>query len=54
MSRPHRGRFEAWLRGGQTVGHTFDMTLEVIGRICIISAVLALGCGYIVNSRATP
>jgi len=36
MSRPHRGGFESWLRGGQTVGHTFDMTIEVLGKLLLL------------------
>ena len=52
MSRPHRGQFEAWLRGGQTVGHTFDMTVEVVGRLGLIAVLLALGFAMLVNNRA--
>ena len=53
MSRPHRGRFEAWLRGGQTVGHTFDMTVEVVGRLGLIAVLMALGFAMAVNNRAS-
>ena len=44
MSRPHRGRFETWLRGGQTAHHTFDMTLEVLGWLSLIGAGWFLLC----------
>ena len=47
MSRPHRGRFETWLRGGQTAHHTFDMTLEVLGWLSLIGAGWFLLCVYL-------
>ncbi|AQR61865.1 hypothetical protein BZG35_09535 [Brevundimonas sp. LM2] len=36
MSRPSKGNFSAWLRGGQNIGHTFDMIREVLARIVIV------------------
>jgi len=52
MARPHRGGFESWLRGGQTIGHTIDMTLEVILRLGAILAVWAILCGWLVNHNS--
>ena len=53
MSRPHRGRFETWLRGGQTAHHTFDMTLEVVGWLSFIGAGWFLLCAWLLwNSNA--
>ena len=53
MSRPHRGRFETWLRGGQTAHHTFDMTLEIVGWLSFIGAGWFLVCAYLLwNSNA--
>lgn len=53
MGRRERGSGEAWLRGGQTLGHTFDMTLEVIGRLAIPSVIWGGLCIYLGNSRST-
>ena len=53
MSRVHRGQGEAWLRGGQTVSHTWDMVLEVIGRIAIVAIIWAAICVWMGNSKST-
>ena len=53
MSRVHRGQGEAWLRGGQTVSHTWDMILEVIGRIMIVVIIWAALCIWIGNSKSS-
>lgn len=49
MGRPHRGQFQAWLRGGQTVGHTYDMVLEVVGRLLIVCAIWGMVCFWIIG-----
>lgn len=49
MARPVRGGFESWLRGGQTIGHTIDMTLEVMLRLGAVLAVWAILCAHFVN-----
>ena len=55
MSRPHRGGFESWLRGGQTVGHTFDMTIEVLGKLLLlVVAPLTLIVGWAAVHHLTP
>ena len=55
MSRPHRGGFESWLRGGQTVGHTFDMTIEVLGKLLLlVVAPLTLIIGWVAVHRLSP
>jgi hypothetical protein len=55
MSRPHRGGFESWLRGGQTVGHTFDMTIEVLGKLLLlVIAPLTLIVGWAAVHHLTP
>jgi len=55
MSRPHRGGFESWLRGGQTVGHTFDMTIEVLGKLLLlVVAPLTLVVGWAAVHHLTP
>jgi len=53
MSRVHRGQGEAWLRGGQTVSHTWDMVLEVLGRIAIVAIIWAAICVWLGNSKST-
>lgn len=53
MSRPNRGGFSAWLRGGQTVGHTFDMVMEVFRRIAVFGLVWAIVCVVLVNVKST-
>jgi hypothetical protein len=52
MARRERGTGEAWLRGGQTLGHNFDMVMEVVGRLAIPSIVWAGLCVYFGNSRS--
>ena len=55
MSRPHRGGFESWLRGGQTVGHTFDMTIEVLGKLLLlVVAPLTLIVGWVAVHHLSP
>ena len=55
MSRPHRGGFESWLRGGQTVGHTFDMTIEVLGKLLLlVVAPLTLIIGWVAVHHLSP
>jgi len=55
MSRPHRGGFESWLRGGQTVGHTFDMTIEVLGKLLLLLvAPLTLVIGWVAVHHLSP
>lgn len=50
MSRPQHTRFESWLRGGQTVGHTFEMTLEVLTKLLrFVFLPLAIPCLYLVS-----
>lgn len=49
MARPQKTAFSAWLRGGQTLGHTFDMTVEVLARLVIMSALWGLACLHAVN-----
>lgn len=53
MSRIHRGQGEAWLRGGQTVSHTWDMVLEVLGRIMIVVIIWAALCIWLGNSKSS-
>lgn len=53
MARRARGTGEAWLRGGQTLGHTFDMLMEVFGRLAVPSVIWAGLCTYLGNSRST-
>ena len=52
MPRPNRSSFAAWLRGGQTLSHTYDMALEVLGRLVIISALWGVLCFFSVNRFA--
>lgn len=53
MSRPSKGKLSAWLRGGQTIGHTFDMIREVLARIVIVLILWGVVCVVCVNLRAT-
>jgi len=53
MARRVRGAGEAWLRGGQTLGHTFDMVVEVIGRLAIPAVIWAGFCISFGNARST-
>lgn len=53
MARRERGSGEAWLRGGQSLGHTLDMIVEVIGRLAIPSIIWGGVCFYLGNSRST-
>jgi type IV conjugative transfer system coupling protein TraD len=53
MSRINRGRGEAWLRGGQTVGHTWDMVLEVLGRLLIVAIIWGALCVWMGNSKSS-
>lgn len=53
MGRPVKGTFSAWLRGGQTIGHTFDMIREVILRIMAVLVLPTAGCILLVNWRAS-
>ena len=52
MPRPNRSSFAAWLRGGQTLSHTYDMALEVLGRLVIIAALWGVLCVFSVNRFA--
>jgi len=50
MSRPEHSVFESWLRGGQTVGHTFEMTLEVLIKLVrFVFLPLAIPCVWLVG-----
>lgn len=53
MSRPSKGNLSAWLRGGQTIGHTFDMIREVLARIMIVLILWGAACIVVVNLRAS-
>ena len=53
MSRPSKGNLSAWLRGGQTIGHTFDMIREVLARIVIVLILWGAVCVICVNLRAS-
>jgi type IV conjugative transfer system coupling protein TraD len=53
MSRPSKGNLSAWLRGGQTIGHTVDMIREVLARIVIILILWGVVCVICVNVRAS-
>lgn len=53
MSRPSKGKLSAWLRAGQTIGHTFDMIREVLARIVIVLILWGVVCVVCVNLRAT-
>lgn len=52
MSRPTKSSFSAWLRGGQTLSHTYDMAREVLGRLVVIAALWGVACVFIVNRYA--
>lgn len=53
MARRTRSAGEAWLRGGQTLGHTLDMIAEVIGRLAMPAVIWAGLCVYLGNSRSS-
>jgi hypothetical protein len=53
MSRPSKGKLSAWLRAGQTIGHTCDMIREVLARIVIVLILWGVVCVVCVNLRAT-
>lgn len=53
MARRARGAGEAWLRGGQTLGHTFDMLVEVFRRLAVPSVIWAGFCTFLGNSRSS-
>lgn len=53
MSRPSRGSFSAWLRGGQTIGHTIDMAMEVLKRLVIFALLWGGVCVFLLNSQTT-
>lgn len=53
MARRVRGAGEAWLRGGQTLGHTLDMIVEVLARLAIPAVIWGGLCVYFGNSRST-
>jgi type IV conjugative transfer system coupling protein TraD len=53
MSRPRKSAFAAWLRGGQTLSHTYDMALEVLGRLVVITALWGVVCFFSVNRFAS-
>lgn len=53
MSRPNKGNLAAWLRGGQTIGHTFDMIREVLARIMVVLILWGVVCVVCVNLRAS-
>jgi hypothetical protein len=52
MPRIHRGTGEAWLRGGQTLSHTVDMILEVLGKLAIPAVLWGVFCICLANSRS--
>ena len=54
MRKPHSA-FETVLRGGQTVGHTFDMTVEVLFKMFLLIIVpLIILDGWMVNAKMPP
>ena len=55
MNRKPTGLFETWLRGGQTVGHNFEMTLEVIGKLLLFAiAPWTFVCSQLANLHVPP
>lgn len=53
MSRVHRGKGEAWLRGGQTFSHNIDMVMEVLGKLVILSLVWGMVCFWMGNRSSS-
>lgn len=53
MSHPSKGKLSAWLRGGQTIAHTFDMLREVLARIVIVLILCGVVCVVCLDLRAT-
>lgn len=53
MARIHRGKGEAWLRGGQTFSHNIDMVMEVLGRLVILSLVWGMVCIWLGNNSSS-
>lgn len=53
MSRPKSGTLSAWLRGGQTVGHTIDMIGEVVRRLFVFVLLWGAFCVFLLNSTTT-
>ncbi|NEX91185.1 type IV secretion system DNA-binding domain-containing protein [Caulobacter sp. 17J65-9] len=53
MARPERTDFSAWLRGGQTIGHTLDMVREVISRLVLILLLWFVACVIGLNTHAS-
>lgn len=53
MARIHRGKGEAWLRGGQTFSHNVDMVMEVLGRLVILSLVWGMVCLWLGNNSSS-
>jgi hypothetical protein len=51
--RPERTAGAAWLRGGQTISHTFEMIWEIAKKFLIILACWAIFCVYSINRHAT-
>lgn len=52
MARPAKSSFAAWLRGGQTLSHTYDMVLEVLGRLAVVALLWGVLCFFAVNRFA--
>ena len=52
MARPQKSSFAAWLRGGQTLAHTYDMVLEILGRLVIVAVLWGVACFFTVNRFA--
>lgn len=52
MPRPNRSSFAAWLRGGQTLSHTYDMAREVLGRLVIVAVLWGVLCFFSINRFA--
>ena len=53
MARIHRGKGEAWLRGGQTFSHNIDMVMEVLGKLVILSLVWGMVCFWMGNRSSS-
>lgn len=51
--RPENSKGAAWLRGGQTVAHSFDMIVELARKVGIIYLLLGALCWWIAD-RAAP
>lgn len=50
--RHDNGNGDAWLRGGQTVAHTFDMIIELMRKVIIPILVWLMICWAIANNAA--